>query len=207
MGRVKGPNGRGEPPGRDTNGRAASAGRPAAPTHAAVGLSTESDGLSSARAQALLVEFGPNTVPEARLSLLSRLVGTLWAPVPWMLEATIVLEVALGRWLDATIVAVVLFLNAALGLVQEGRARSAVALLRQALAVNARVCRDGVWGQLPTSSLVPGDLVHVRIGDLAPADLRIGDGAATATDGWTCNDCASWAYGSPSTTSAPATRR
>jgi hypothetical protein len=96
-------------------------------------------GLSSAHARALLAELGPNTVPQPRPNILARLAGKLRAPVPWMLEATIGLEVALGKWLDAAIVAAVLALNAALGLVQEGRAQAALALLRHRLAVNARV--------------------------------------------------------------------
>ncbi len=134
-------------------------------------------GLSSARARELRAEFGLNTVPERRVSLLTRLAGKLWAPVPWMLEVTIVLELALGKCLDAVIVAAVLVLNAGLGFVQEGRAQAAVALLRRRLAVNARVRRDGGWTVVPAAELVPGDVVHVRIGDLVPADLGVSDGA------------------------------
>ncbi len=111
------------------------------------------------------------------MSLAARLAGKLWAPVLWMLEATIALELALGKWLDAGIVAAVLVLNAALGLVQEGRAQAALAVLRRRLAVNARVCRDGAWGLRPAAELVPGDMAHVRAGDLVPADLRLCDGA------------------------------
>ncbi|NKQ54334.1 HAD-IC family P-type ATPase [Amycolatopsis sp. K13G38] len=133
-------------------------------------------GLSSARAGALLAELGPNTVPQERQNLVARLAGTVWAPVPWMLEGTIVLELVLGKWLDAAIVAAVLIFNAALGFVQQGRAAAALELLRARLAVFARVCRDGVWQQLPAAELVDGDLVHVRVGDLAPADLRIDSG-------------------------------
>ncbi|ORV80872.1 plasma-membrane proton-efflux P-type ATPase [Mycobacterium interjectum] len=133
-------------------------------------------GLTSLQAQALLAERGPNTVPEQRPSLLSRVVGGLWAPVPWMLEATIILELVLGKWLDAAIVGAVLVFNAGLGFVQQQRAASALALLRHRLAVNARVCRDGAWQQLPAAELVDGDLVHVRVGDLAPADLRVDTG-------------------------------
>jgi H+-transporting ATPase len=133
-------------------------------------------GLTSVHARALLAERGPNTVPEQRPSVFSRLVGVLWAPVPWMLEATIALELVLGKWLDAAIVAMVLVFNAGLGFVQQQRAAAALALLRHHLAVNARVCRDGTWQQIPAAELVDGDVVHVRVGDLAPADLRVGSG-------------------------------
>ena len=133
-------------------------------------------GLTSVQARALLAQRGLNMVPEQRPSVLSRLAGGLWAPVPWMLEATIVLELVLGKWLDAAIVAAVLVFNAGLGFVQQQRAAAALALLRRRLAVNARVCRDGTWQLIPAAELVDGDVVHVRVGDLAPADLRVGSG-------------------------------
>lgn len=133
-------------------------------------------GLTSEHARALLAQRGPNTVPEQRPNVLARLAGGLWAPVPWMLEATIVLELVLGKWADAAIVGVVLMFNAGLGFVQQQRAAAALALLRHRLTVNTRVCRDGTWRQVPAAELVDGDLVHVRVGDLAPADLRIASG-------------------------------
>lgn len=108
--------------------------------------------------------------------MLAQLAGSLWAPVPWMLEATIVLEVVLGKGLDAAIVAAVLVFNAGLGFVQQGQARAALEVLRHRLAVNARVRRDGEWQLVPASELVVGDLVHVRVGDLAPADLLVSSG-------------------------------
>lgn len=77
-------------------------------------------GLSSAQVGPLRAQWGANTVPEQRSGVLARVAGGLWAPVPWMLEATIVLEALLGKWLDAGIVAAVLVLNAAVGLIQPG---------------------------------------------------------------------------------------
>ncbi|WP_019972919.1 plasma-membrane proton-efflux P-type ATPase [Mycobacterium sp. 141] len=133
-------------------------------------------GLTSAQADALLAECGPNTVPEQRPGVLLRLAGGLWAPVPWMLEATIVLELVLGKWLDAAIVGAVLAFNAGLGFAQQQRAAAALELLRHRLAVNARVCRDGAWQLVPAAGLVNGDVVHVRVGDLAPADIQVSSG-------------------------------
>ncbi|AFM16447.1 plasma-membrane proton-efflux P-type ATPase [Mycolicibacterium chubuense NBB4] len=133
-------------------------------------------GLTSVQARSLLAERGPNTVPEQGRHPVSEVIKSLWAPVPWMLEATIVLEAVLGRWLDAAIVGVVLVFNAGLGYVQQRRAASALALLRRRLEVNARVCRDGAWQSVPAAQLVDGDLVHVRVGDLAPADLLVHSG-------------------------------
>ena len=93
-----------------------------------------------------------------------------------MLEATIVLELALGKLVEGIVIAVLLVLNASLSLFQESRARSALELLRKRLAVRARVMRDGVWGLIPAEELVPGDFVHLQMGDLVPADISIREG-------------------------------
>ncbi|MEU7878268.1 hypothetical protein [Microbispora bryophytorum] len=68
--------------------------------------------MSSVAARDLLAQVGPNAVPEQRPGLAARMAAKLWAPVPWMLEVTITLEVALGKRLEAVVVAVVLALNA-----------------------------------------------------------------------------------------------
>lgn len=72
-------------------------------------------GLTTVQAQLLLAENGLNSIPDETPSVLARLMTGLWAPVPWMLEATVVLELVLGRWLDAAIVGTVLAFNAGLG--------------------------------------------------------------------------------------------
>jgi H+-transporting ATPase len=99
-----------------------------------------------------------------------------WAPVPWMLEMTIVLELTLGKFLEAAVIAVLLVFNASLSVFQETRARSAFALLQKRLAVQARVLRDGEWGLIPAEQLVPGDFVHLKMGDFVPADVGIREG-------------------------------
>ena len=136
----------------------------------------EPQGLSSAQAAGLLETVGPNTVPLKRTGLAVRLLRKLWAPVPWMLEATIILEFALNKWLDALIILAVLSLNTVLGIFQEKRAEAAVDLLRTRLEINARVLRDGTWTLLPASRLVPGDVIHIRVGDFVPADVAVQTG-------------------------------
>ena len=60
---------------------------------------------------------------------------------------------------------------------REGRAKAAMAKLKQRLRIQSRVKRDGKWSIIPARELVPGDLVRVRIGDLLPADIKIIDGS------------------------------
>ncbi len=133
-------------------------------------------GLTSAEAARRLAQYGPNAVAEEKPHPLLAFLGKFWAPVPWMLEATVALELVLGKVPEAVIIGVLLLFNALLGLVQERRAQSALAVLRQHLSVQGRVRRDGNWTGVPASDLVPGDAVHMRMGDLVPADVRLTEG-------------------------------
>lgn len=133
-------------------------------------------GLTSVEAAARLEKFGPNAVAERKPHFILALLGKFWAPVPWMLEATIILELALGKFVEGVVFAVLLVFNASLSLFQETRARSALEMLRKRLAVQARVLRDAAWGLIPAAELVPDDFVHLQIGDLVPADIGIREG-------------------------------
>ena len=133
-------------------------------------------GLTSAEAAARLRQYGPNAVPERRPHPALVFLGKFWAPVPWMLEATIVLQLALGKSDEAIIIAALLVFNSILSFVQEAQSNKALALLRKRLSVQARVLRDGAWRLLPAAELVPGDTAHLRMGDIVPADIRLLDG-------------------------------
>jgi H+-transporting ATPase len=91
-------------------------------------------GLTSAEAACRLAEFGPNAVVEERVYPLLQAARHFWAPVPWMLEATIALQIAIAERLEAAMIAALLILNVALGVFQENRAGAALALLKQRLA-------------------------------------------------------------------------
>ncbi len=136
-------------------------------------------GLTSEEACRRLDEFGPNAVAEKRPRFIAILLGKFWAPVPWMLEATVVLELLLGKILEATVIGVLLVFNAALSLFQESRARNALELLQKRLTVQASVLRDGLWIVVTAQQLVPGDYVHLQMGDLVPADIAIREGAVS----------------------------
>jgi H+-transporting ATPase len=133
-------------------------------------------GLTETEAQRRLQQFGPNEIPEPRSHPMLILLGKLWGPIPWMLEATILLQILLGKVGEAAIIAVLLGVNAGISFIEEGRAGKALDLLRRRLTATARVLRDGEWRSMATAGLVPGDVVHLRMGDLAPADVRITEG-------------------------------
>ncbi|MCY2987262.1 MAG: HAD-IC family P-type ATPase [Planctomycetota bacterium] len=136
-----------------------------------------SPGLTNAEAQARLKQFGPNAVAEEQTHPLRQFLSRFWTPIPWLLEATIIIQLFLGERVEATIIGVLLVLNALLGYLQEGRAQRALALLRQQLRVVARVRRDGQWVTLPADEVVPDDVVHLRQGGIVAADVHVLEGS------------------------------
>ncbi len=134
-------------------------------------------GLSSSDARQRAQRYGPNAIAEKSTPWWRQLAARLWGPVPWMLEAVIALQLLLGREQEALVIAFLLAFNALAAWLQERRARDALALLRRQLQVYARVLRDAQWSRVPAAELVPGDVVHLRAGDLVPADLTLFDGA------------------------------
>src|SRR5208282_1517153 len=134
-------------------------------------------GLSSQEAARRLSQVGPNAVVEPQVSLAARIARRFWEPVPWMLEAAIVMQLAIGERMEALIIAVLLIFNVALGIFHERRAGEALAALKSKLALNAFVQRDGQWLKLPSVELVPGDLVRLALGGVVPADSRLLDGS------------------------------
>ncbi len=130
-------------------------------------------GLAANEARRRLATFGRNALPDTTVHPLRRALGKFSAPVPWMLEAAIVLQVALGDYAEAAIVAGLLAFNAALGLFQEGRAQSTLATLKSRLALTASVRRDGAWATVPAADLVPGDIVKLSLGGVVAADVRL----------------------------------
>jgi H+-transporting ATPase len=134
-------------------------------------------GLTSAEARSRLEKFGPNAVPDTAERPLRRALAKFWAPIPWMLEAAVVLEIGLGKYVEGAIIAVLLVFNAALGFLQEGRAQATLAALKSRLALNASVRRDNVWATVPAAELVPGDIVKLSLGAVVAADVRLTDGS------------------------------
>ena len=133
-------------------------------------------GLTTAEAQRRLEEYGPNEVPEKKNNPLIQFAKKFWGLTPWMLEFTVALEWVFGKYTEAYVIVVLLIFNAVVSYLQEEKANSAVELLRKKLTVLTRVKRDGTWAKLPAREIVPGDVIRLRAGDMAPADAKIVDG-------------------------------
>jgi H+-transporting ATPase len=132
-----------------------------------------SPGLSSAEAHRRLEKDGPNAMPDVSAHPLRNALAKFWAPVPWLLEASIVLELVLHKYFEASIIAGLLVFNAALAYFQEGRAQATLKALNSRLALNASVKRDGAWKTVPAAELVRGDVVKLSLGGVVAADVHL----------------------------------
>ncbi len=145
-------------------------------------LSSSTKGLSSSEAKARIQQYGYNEIVEKKKSLIVKLLSYFWGPIPWMIEIAAILSAAVHHWEDFIIISVLLLLNAAVGFWQEHKADNAIELLKQRLAPQARVLRDGIWNEIESRELVPGDIVRVRLGVIIPADIKLFEGDYLLTD-------------------------
>ena len=130
-------------------------------------------GLSSAEAEKLIKQYGLNTIKEQKRHPFIIFLSKFWNPVAWMLEFTFIVELILGKNIEAYIIIGLIFFNAAISFKQENKAEKALELLKKQLKIISRVLRDGKWIKLSAEELVPGDVIHIRMGDLVPADTEI----------------------------------
>jgi H+-transporting ATPase len=145
-------------------------------------LESSPDGLTQVEAQKRLAQYGPNEIEEKKDNPFLKFLTYLWGPIPWMIEAAVVLSALAQHWPDFGIILVLLLANAVVGFWEEHQAGNAIAALKAKLAVEARVRRDGKWVTPPARELVPGDVIRVRLGDIVPADARLLDGDPIEVD-------------------------
>ena len=134
-------------------------------------------GLTNEDARARLEKDGPNAMPDTSAHPLRNALAKFWAPVPWLLEASVVLEIVLHKYYEAAVIAALLLFNAALAYFQESRAQATLAALKSRLALNASVQRDGEWKTVPAAELVCGDLVKLSLGGVVAADVHLTAGS------------------------------
>jgi H+-transporting ATPase len=145
-------------------------------------LRSSPQGLSSAEAEQRLAQHGPNTLKEEKVNPILKFLGYFWGPIPWMIEVAAILSAVVRHWVDLIIILVLLAFNAVVGFWQEFQAANAVAALKKQLALKARVLRDHAWRDVDAATLVPGDVVRLRLGDILPADLTFTAGDYLSVD-------------------------
>ena len=135
---------------------------------------TTENGLSREDAVQRLAEHGRNRLPEAKThGPLIRFLYQFHNLLIYVLIAASVVTAMLGHWVDTSVILGVVFLNAVIGFIQEGKAEDALKAIRQMLSLNAIVLRDGRQRTIEAEELVPGDIVLLQSGDKVPADLRL----------------------------------
>ncbi|EUA88512.1 HAD ATPase, P-type, IC family protein [Mycobacterium ulcerans str. Harvey] len=138
--------------------------------------------MTATEASQRLQRYGANEIAEQRRNPVLVFLGYFWAPIPWMIEAALVLSLAARHWTDAAIIAGLLMMNGGVAFVEEHQAANAIAALKQRLAASARVLRDRASVTVALRELVPGDVVRVRLGDVVPADVRVLDDVTLEVD-------------------------
>ena len=145
-------------------------------------LASSPVGLTQAEAQKRLTQYGPNEIAEKKTNELLKFLSYFWGPIPWMIEAAVILSAVAQHWPDFGIILVLLLANAVVGFWEEHEAGNAIAALKARLAIKARVKRDGKWVTPAARELVPGDVIRVRTGDIVPADARLLEGDPIEVD-------------------------
>ncbi len=137
-------------------------------------LKTAKGGLSTDEAAHRLAEYGPNRLPEARSrGPLIRFFYQFHNVLIYVLLVASAVTAMLEHWVDASVILGVVFINAVIGFVQEGKAEDALRAIRQMLSPNAMVVRDGRQVSIQAEELTPGDIVLLQSGDKVPADMRL----------------------------------
>ena len=137
-------------------------------------LETGGHGLTAADAEARLSRYGPNQLEEEPPTpAWVVFVRQFRSPLIFILLVALAVTLALGEYLDASVIAAVLVLNAVIGSTQERKAEGAVRALMQLVVPHARVVRDGRDVEIDSRELVPGDVVLLESGARIPADLRL----------------------------------
>ena len=139
------------------------------------GLQTDAEnGLDAKQIAERRAKYGFNRLKDQeKKSLAARIVKQINDPLIMILMVAMAISVMLHEFGDAIIIVTVVALNAAVGIIQEGKAGRAVEALKQIAEPHAQVCREGVEKTVPAQELVPGDVVILEAGNRVPADVRL----------------------------------
>lgn len=137
-------------------------------------LHTSERGLSAEEARRRLEEYGPNKLPEAKADSVAVIfLRQFQSPLIYILLATSVLIFFMGETVDSLIILFVLFFNAIVGTIQEGKAQNTLLALKNFVETKATVLRDGTEVIISDTEIVPGDILILEEGEKIPADARV----------------------------------
>ncbi|XOQ58085.1 MAG: cation-transporting P-type ATPase [Lactobacillus delbrueckii] len=133
-------------------------------------------GLTQAEADLRLKKDGLNQVPEPEFSFWKEFAGKLWNLSAWILEAALLLECALGKWIQSLFVLLMLLFAAYNGATQKKKSRKVLSSISQQLTPVVAVLRDDRWQKIDSKYLVVGDIVNLQKGIFWPPTLTFWTG-------------------------------
>ncbi len=143
-------------------------------------LDATDKGLSASQAASRIKEFGYNEVAEKKESVYMEFLSHFWGPIPWLLEIATILCFIVGNRFDGFVFAFITLLNGGVAFYNEHDSKKALLLLKKKLTIKSRMLRNGSWETMDARELVPGDIIMIGLGDVAPADAKIISGGISA---------------------------
>ena len=133
----------------------------------------ENSGLNTAQVNELFAKYGPNAMSDEKPSLFKKVLHWLISPMSLLLLAASLLSFYIGKAFDGWFILALFLVNFGIAQWHESKADEAIETLQKKLTINVSVKRDGQWKSIPSTMLVPGDLVQLGVGNVIPADLTI----------------------------------
>ena len=142
-------------------------------------LNSKHAGLTDIQVQENFLKYGPNELKAPRKSpLIVEFFKQFMSPLIYVLLVAVIISAIMQHYIDASVIMIILFANAVIGLIQETRAEKAMESLKEMAAPRAKVKRNNIIELLPSKEIVPGDIVIIEAGDKVPADIRLIESAS-----------------------------
>jgi Mg2+-importing ATPase len=134
---------------------------------------TSEGGIFEKEAEERLKKYGLNQVKTRETTLFDIFLRQIKSPFVYLLIIATIIAFVIGEKIDGLVIAGFILINVILGFTQEARAERAILLLKKYLPSKTRVLRDGSEKTIDKTLLVPGDIVLLENGNIAPADLFV----------------------------------
>ena len=139
-------------------------------------LESTAEGLSDSEVNNRLEKYGLNEIAEKKNNPLIEFLLRYWGPMPWLLELAMGISFGLSHFIEGILIFVLLTMNAVIGQIHSGSSLKVIKLLKNKLAIKAKVLRNKKWLEEDAKRIVEGDIISVKLGDIVPADARITTG-------------------------------